>query len=131
MITQMQIYRKYKRNVCRMRIKVFKIRRFLRENDRNLILKHYAKEKINALSKYSRNPEECVIGSKKFRIEFTKAKLLELKSNVFEYLSEDKGRLKPADVFLLEIFRRELRTLGWTPEPIDAAKLWLKKSEKL
>lgn len=85
---------------------------------------------MNALSQSS-ILEESVIGSENFRIEFTKAKLLELKSNVSEYLSEEKGRLKPADIFLLEIFKRELRTLGWTPEPINVSGLWLKKSEKL
>jgi hypothetical protein len=97
-----------------------------------MTLKNRVRDKIDAFSRYSQtnNVEDSVMGSENFRTEFLKAKLLELRTNVLDYLPEGNGRIKPADVFMLEILRRELRMLGWSPEPVDTSKLWLKKENE-
>jgi hypothetical protein len=133
-ITRRQVYYKYiKRPICRIHIKTLRIQRhFSGENDPALILKHQVRDKVEAFSRYSNTKgiDESVMGSESFRTEYLKTKLLELRSNVLEYLPEGNGRLKPTDVFMLEIYRRELRMLGWTPEPAKLDKLWIKKNEQ-
>jgi hypothetical protein len=129
-ITFYQVYHKYiKRPVCKVHIKALKIRRNLTGlDDPHATLRFYAKEKVEEFGKYchSGKVEDSMMGSEDFRRELLKAKLLELKARVADYLPET-GRLRPADIYWLELFRKELRMLGWTPEPVDKSKMWIKK----
>ena len=133
-ISPKHAYHKYvKRPICRVRIKTLRIQRHISgESDPHMTLKNRVRDKIDAFSRYSQtnNVEDSVMGSENFRTEFLKAKLLELRTNVLDYLPEGNGRIKPADVFMLEILRRELRMLGWSPAPVDTSKLWLKKENE-
>lgn len=130
-ITLYQVYHKYiKRPVCKIHIKALRIQRNLSGlDDPNYTLRFHAKEKVEVYSKYSHsgNVEDSMMGSEDFRRDLLKAKLMELKTRVSDYLPESGGRLRPADIYWLELFRKELRMLGWTPEPIDKSKLWIKK----